>query len=66
MIWETLQQKRWKNIIIKQQSVFIQHKKFTKHKYSSTDSLQWDTTVTIKRQFKAYIVTTIIIKHIKR
>ena len=53
-------------LIIKQQSVFIQHKKFIKHKYISTDSLQWDTTVTIKRQFKTYIVTTITIKHIKK
>ena len=49
-------------LIIKQQSIFIQHKKFIKHKHVSTDSRYWDTSVTIKRQFKTYIVTTIIIK----
>ena len=53
-------------IYIKQQSVFIQHKKFISHKYISTDSRQWDTTVTIKRQFKTYIVTAIIIKRKKK
>ena len=51
-------------LIIKQQSVFILHKKIIKHKYISTDSRQRDTTVTIKRQFKNYIVTIIVIKHI--
>ena len=40
--------------IIKQQSFYF-------YKYISTDCRQWATTVMIKRQFKTYVVTTIII-----